>query len=465
MHFQNSWNYRKYRAKLVLSNFRVPLLEVSSSASCAFLIHAMRLIVFDRLTDARIHFHPLALCRPIFELRCGMTTLLEKLVARFAAKEVACFVPPYLAEAYRSRSNSPVNDLKTLADDDLLILDGRVKATELSEKISTTGPSEVGLDGNGEVLYVRLAKCDSSKVKNDSLESLLESAKAALPRSAEPIPAWNYLWELMLANPAVLAEDFRSANRSGIEGVVEEPRAIRGGMKDIHVASGAIVHSFVVLDAEHGPIYIDEGAEIHPFTRIEGPCYVGKRSILLGCKCREGNTIGPMCRVGGELEQSILQGFSNKYHDGFLGHAYVGEWVNLGAMTANSDLKNDYSNVTVVLDGRQSTNTGSTKIGCLIGDYAKTSIGTLFTTGAYVGCMTMAVTDGRALPKFLPSFAWYADGKFAAEIDKTRLYAAAKIAKARRGCEWTAAEETMWDQIHAITADQRMLAREYRERR
>ena len=94
-----------------------------------------------------------------------------------------------------------------------------------------------------------------------------------------------------------------------------------------------------VLDATAGPITIDEGAEIQPFTRIEGPCYVGKQSILLGAKCRAGNTIGPACRVGGEVEQSILHGYTNKYHDGFLGHAYVGQWVNLGRGTTNSDLQ------------------------------------------------------------------------------------------------------------------------------
>ena len=117
-----------------------------------------------------------------------------------------------------------------------------------------------------------------------------------------------------------------------------------------------------------------------------------------------------MCRLGGEVEGSIIQGYSNKYHDGFLGHAYVGQWVNLGAMTTNSDLKNDYSNVSVVLDGRTPVNTGSTKVGSLIGDHAKTSIGTLLNTGAYVGAMALLVADGRLLPKFIPSFAWYVDG-------------------------------------------------------
>ena len=123
----------------------------------------------------------------------------------------------------------------------------------------------------------------------------------------------------MLANPEQLAEDFAAAGRSGIEGTVEQPNAIRGSAKDVYVAHGALVHPMVVIDAANGPVYIDEGAEIHPFTRIEGPCYIGKKSILLGAKCREGNSIGPMCRVGGEVEESIIQGYSNKYHDGFLG--------------------------------------------------------------------------------------------------------------------------------------------------
>ena len=177
----------------------------------------------------------------------------------------------------------------------------------------------------------------------------------------------------------------------------------------------------VVLDAEHGPIYIDEGAEIHPFTRIEGPCYIGPKTILLGAKCREGNSIGPMCRIGGEVEESIIQGYSNKYHDGFLGHAYVGQWVNLGALTTNSDLKNDYSSVSMVLDGGASIPTGSAKVGAMIGDHVKTSIGTLLNTGCYVGAMSVLMATGKLLPKFLPSFAYFRDGAFGEEFGKPPL--------------------------------------------
>jgi UDP-N-acetylglucosamine diphosphorylase/glucosamine-1-phosphate N-acetyltransferase len=422
----------------------------------------MRLIVFDRPTDKRINFYPLALSRPIFELRCGMTSLLEKLIAKFAARDVTCFVPPYMAEVFRAQSGWTVNDVRTLGGDDLLVIDGRARAAEM--QIAAVGPSQVGLDATGEVLYARIAKADLGKLKTDSLENLLESAKAALAPAAEPVAAWNYAWDLVLANPLQLTADYQAASRCGIEGVVEESRAIRGSAKDVYVAPGATVHPMVVIDAERGPVYLDEGVEVQPFTRIEGPCYVGKGSILLGCKCREGNSIGPKCRVGGEVEGSIIHGYSNKYHDGFLGHAYVGEWVNLGAMTTNSDLKNDYSNVTVVQDGRRSTDTGSTKFGCLVSDHVKTSIGTLLTTGAYVGPMSMVVAGGKSLPKFLPSFAWLVDGHLAGDkdIDRKRLYATAEAAMSRRGCKWTAAMETMWDDIFALTSGERQAARDRR---
>ncbi len=410
----------------------------------------MRLIIFDRLTEKRLNFSPVALGRPIFELRCGMTSLADKLIAKVGVGDAACFVPPYMAETYRATTARPVNDPATLKGDDLLLVDARVKAEELTG--AAAGASHVALDADGDVAWARIAKEDLHKLRTESLESLLDSAAEALPRAAEVPALWNYAWELVLENPAQLAADFRAAGRCGIEGRIEQPCAIRGDRNDVYVAAGAVVHPMAVIDAEHGPVYIDEGAVVHPFTRIEGPCYLGKNSVLLGCKCRGGNSIGPMCRLGGEVEGSIIQGFSNKYHEGFLGHAYVGQWVNIGALTTNSDLKNDYSPVSVVLDGRRAVNTGSTKVGSLIGDHAKTSIGTLLNTGAYVGAMSILIADGRLLPKFIPSFGWYIDGAVTAGFGKLRLYVTAKAAMSRRNCLWTEAEEKMWDAVYELTA-------------
>ena len=271
-------------------------------------------------------------------------------------------------------------------------------------------------------------------------------------RLPHPVPTYHYTWDLILSNPEQLADDFAAAGRSGIEGTVEQPNAIRGSLKDVYIAPGALVHPMVVIDAARGPVYIDEDVEVHPFTRIEGPCYIGRKSILLGAKCREGNSIGSMCRIGGEVEESIIQGYSNKYHDGFLGHAYVGEWVNLGALTTNSDLKNDYTSVSVILDGHEGIDTGSTKVGSLIGDHTKTSIGTLLNTGAYVGAMAVIAATGKPLPKFIPSFAWFLEGVVTKGFGKQQLYRTARVSMGRRKCQWTAADEAMWNEICQQTA-------------
>ncbi len=410
----------------------------------------MRFIFYDGPSEKRANFHPLSLSRPIWELRCGMSTLSEKLIAKVGATGAACFVEPYMADSYRAKTDMKVNDPSTLTGDDLLVVNGRVKAGGFD--VAPTGPSEVGVSGDGEVLYARIAAGDLGKVKTGGIDELLESAAAALPTVATNLPTWNYTWDLVLANPKQLAEDFKSAGRSGIEGTVEQPNAIRGSEKDVFVAAGAVVHPMVVIDAANGPVYLDEGVEVHPFTRIEGPCYVGKKSILLGAKCREGNSIGPVCRIGGEVEESIIQGYSNKYHDGFLGHAYVGEWVNLGALTTNSDLKNDYSDVSVMLDGRRPVNTGSIKVGSLIGDHTKTAIGTLLNTGSYVGAMALIMPTGAPLPKFIPSFAWFLDGVTTKGFGKGKLYETAAIAMSRRKCEWTEDEQAMWEAIFEMTA-------------
>ena len=137
----------------------------------------------------------------------------------------------------------------------------------------------------------------------------------------------------------------------------------------------------VVADTTHGPVVIGAGAVVTAFTRLEGPCAVGRGTQRLGAKVRAGTTLGPNCRIGGEVEASIVQGHTNKYHDGFLGHAYVGEWVNLGAGTANSDLRNDYGEVTRAAHGGPGGRPGQAKVGCFLGDHTRTGLGRMLNTG------------------------------------------------------------------------------------
>jgi len=318
--------------------------------------------------------------------------------------------------------------------------------------VAASGPSEVGVAEDGEVMYVRLAAANAGKLSGESMDEILASAAGALPNKPCKLPTWDYVWELVLANAREITREFAARGQSGIEGTVEEPSAIRGSKGDVYVGPGCSVHPMVVLDTEHGPIYLEADVEVHPFTRIEGPCYVGAGSQLLGAKCREGNSIGPVCRIGGEVEESIFHGYSNKYHDGFLGHAYVGEWVNLGAQTSNSDLKNDYSTVSVILDGKGAIDTGSTKVGSMIGDHAKTSIGTLLNTGSYVGAMALIMAAGKPLQKFIPSFAWFIGGRVTKGFGRKKLYEAAATAMPRRGRQWTAAQRDLWEAVFELTA-------------
>jgi UDP-N-acetylglucosamine diphosphorylase/glucosamine-1-phosphate N-acetyltransferase len=437
----------------------------------------MRLILVDRFEEIRRNFYPIALNRPLWELRCGISSLGEKLIDKTGASDVAYFVPDYMAEAYQAKVKHPVNDLSILNENDLLIVDPLVKCQDCSTAIlavktrhgqdgreDQTRPgwpcykSGVGLDQEGRILYARVTSGElKGTVVNDVVE-FLEAARAKLPNVLCTLKTWRYIWELILANAEQITEDFVAAGQNGIEGIVEQPSAIRGGKKDVYIGPGAVVHPMVVIDAEYGPVYIDQGVQIQPFSRIEGPCYIGKDSILTGANCRAGNSIGPVCRIGGEVEGSIIHGYSNKYHDGFIGHSYIGEWVNLGALTTNSDLKNDYSTVSIMLDGRRSIDTGSTKVGSLIGDHAKTSIGTLLNTGSYVGAMTIILATGKPLPKFIPSFGWFVEGIVTKGFGKARLFETAKIVMGRRGCKWSAAEQSMWEAVYAITAQQREIA-------
>ncbi|HYT94245.1 MAG TPA: hypothetical protein VEL76_36350, partial [Gemmataceae bacterium] len=220
----------------------------------------------------------------------------------------------------------------------------------------------------------------------------------------------------------------------------------------------------VVVDTSGGPVIVDREAIVTAFTRLEGPCYVGPQAQILGAKVRAGTTVGPQCRVGGEVEASILHGHSNKYHDGFLGHSYVGEWVNLGAGTHNSDLRNDYGEVTVVVGGERIA-TGLSKVGCFIGDHTKTALGTLINTGSNIGSFCNLLPSGPLLPKYLPSFTNWWNGSLREAADLPALLRTAEEVMRRRGEAFTAAHAALVRHVHEQTAAERRRALREAEQR
>jgi len=159
--------------------------------------------------------------------------------------------------------------------------------------------------------------------------------------------------------------------------------------------------------------------------------------------------------VGGEVEESIIHAYSNKYHTGFLGHSYVCEWVNLGALTTNSDLKNDYSTVKVYLNGNP-VDTGSIKVGSFIGDHTKTSIGTLLNTGTIIGIMCNLMAGSGPLPKYIPSFCWYLQDRISKGLGLGAALATARAAMGRRKRQLSPAMERLIRYTESLTKQEKM---------
>jgi UDP-N-acetylglucosamine diphosphorylase/glucosamine-1-phosphate N-acetyltransferase len=220
----------------------------------------------------------------------------------------------------------------------------------------------------------------------------------------------------------------------------------------------------VLIDVTKGPVTIERGAVVQAFSRVEGPCFVGADTHLLAAHVK-GSSIGPQCRIGGEVEASVVHGYSNKAHDGFLGHSYLAEWVNFAAGTHTSDLRADYGTVRFRLDGRQ-IDSGLMKVGAFVGDHTKTSLNTLFNTGSLVGPFGLLLTPGVLLPRLLPPFCQVAQGRTAERTDLREMFATAEAMMARRGRPWTEDHAEFFLALYEATAGQRrQLLREGEQRR
>jgi UDP-N-acetylglucosamine diphosphorylase/glucosamine-1-phosphate N-acetyltransferase len=262
---------------------------------------------------------------------------------------------------------------------------------------------------------------------------LLGSALTALPVEATFL---DWPWDLMARNAEAIEQDLAGMTPA-LAGRVHRLAALEEAER-VRIEEGAVVGAFAVLDASDGPILVGRGARIEAHSHVRGPCVIGEGTQILGGAI-SGTTFGPQCRIAGEVESSVWQGYANKRHHGFVGHSLVGEWVNLGALTTTSDLKNNYGSVRVVIDG-QDVDSGSPKVGSLIGAHVKTGIGTLLPTGACVGTGANLFGGSRFAPRSLASFTWWNGEDFAVH-DLPRMLATARIAASRRQRTLTPAAE------------------------
>ena len=408
----------------------------------------MRLIIFE--DDRFDRLYPLTYMRPVFDLRCGHTTLREKIERAAGRKADALFVRNWLRDSVVARTGETVNQLTTLRGDDLILVNGR--CLWLGDGGPPSGREVCAMAGD-EVAYAALSRDTVEKISAQDFTEFLSAAAKVLPQEKADVQLIAYPWDLIEENAGAIRDDFAKLGKSGIHGTLADLSTVWGPEDQVYIAPGAVVEPGVVIDTHDGPVIIEEGVRVNPHTRIQGPAAIGRNSLIVGGKIREGTTIGPVCRVGGEVEEAIFHGYTNKYHDGFLGHAYVCEWVNLGALTTNSDLKNDYGTVEIQLAGGL-TDTGSTKVGCFIGDHTKTSIGTIINTGTIIGMMSNILGAGSLLPKRVPSFVMFMDGKFFKAGFK-RLVATARKAMGRRDVELLPEDEELLKFLFALTRDER----------
>ena len=278
--------------------------------------------------------------------------------------------------------------------------------------------------------------------------------------TGDGLPAWpehrvagrllGTVWDLMAENADRIRMD---ASRLHDVAVAAEVHRIGSG--PVAAAADAVIEPGVIIDTTAGPVVLASGARVQGPSRLTGPLYVGEDSAILGGAV-ESSSIGPCCRIRGEVQASVILGFSNKAHDGYLGHSVVGRWVNLGAMTTNSDLKNNYSRVRLLIGGRQ-IETGLLKVGCFLGDHVRTGIGTRLDTGTVVGTGSNLFGGGMP-PRDVPPYSW-CSGSEPTEYDLDRFLTTAQSVMARRDVRLDDGMRAVYRNAFAASAGQRAAAR------
>jgi UDP-N-acetylglucosamine diphosphorylase/glucosamine-1-phosphate N-acetyltransferase len=407
----------------------------------------VRLCVFE---DAGVaNLEPLSLTRPAFDLWLGAGTQLERLRRVFPSAEVGAVVRPALAALCRLRyPDMPVNDADWLRRGPVLYVNARWLPPAVPATYPETG--EVGLVAEQVAFAATAVHGADDSTPEQFAARLAEWRRDPAARQAGGVML-DYLWNFVDHNAEALGQDYNSWH------VDRKPAAtnisVAGPREQAVVDPAARIEPHVLIDTTRGPVLIDRDAVVQAFSRIEGPCYIGRESQIVAAKLR-GGSVGPQCRIGGEVESSIVQGFSNKYHDGFLGHSYVGEWVNFGAGSHTSDLRTDYAPITMTVNGAR-VDSGQIKIGSYLGDHTRMSIGTLLNTGTVIGPFGLLLTSGTLLPRVIPAFCRYGHGRIQERTDLREMFATAATVMARRGEEWTETHADVYFGLFEQTAANR----------
>ena len=371
------------------------------------------LLIFD---DGRGDFGPLTEMRPASALRTGGVTNLERIertLGRFAS---GFLVPDSLAGPLHARVSVPVN---TPGDNAAMCVNARWWGIGGLPEIETGQAAMIG----DEILVAALDPADlHSFASSRSLPDHIDCGEVEGTLYRRPWDILDHLSDALSVDLDATSLPTKFAKRGDVV-----------GEHLVHMAESAVVFPGVVLDATEGRIVVEAEAILRPGAVLCGPCWIGRGSTVAeGAVIRANTVIGPGCKVRGEVAASVILGYCNKAHDGHLGHSMLGCWVNLGAGTINSDLKNTYSAVRIRMPTEE-VDTGLVKVGCFLGDHVKTGIRTSINTGTVVGAGSN-LFGGRMPLAYVPPFSW-AEGEVLVEYQIDRFLATAQAAMRRRDVE------------------------------
>lgn len=408
----------------------------------------MSIVLFEDDHVARLA--PITLSRPAYAITCGSYRLVDWL-ERWQ-QPLRAIVRPHLAEL--QRIDFPQFQTPRAGLGRLLLVNARlVPAASVLRNLRAL--SEAHTSGafywQGE-LAAALLSTDAWLTSTDPTK-LADQLRLAgieqLPRHDAELPLFRYPHDVVAWNMQSLKENLEDRIGTGLY------REIADG---VFAAEGAKLGQYIASDTGAGPIVLDAGASIGPYTLLRGPAYLGpKARVIEHSAIKDFVSVGHTVKIGGEVEASVIEPFTNKQHHGFLGHSYLGSWINLGAGTCNSDLKNTYGHVKMDYRG-ESVSTGMQFLGCIVGDYSKSAINTSIFTGKVIGACSMLygfVTTN------VPSFVNYARSfGQVTELPSEIMVATQQRMFARRSVAQRPCDVQLLHDMYELTRHERQMAGE-----
>ncbi len=353
------------------------------------------IVLFDG--NERNNLLPLTATRAVADLRIGILTIKEKW-EKYLNVKVDILTHDYLQPkyTYEAKDNAVFINASVLPTDDLLVA---------IEKID----NEMVMKNDATIIALRTNNLIYSLADLNNVIDKLHSKTIQLSNS--PI---NFPWDIFTVNGQEIKNDIKLLGLKPNPEKLSSTNTLLGN--EIYIEDGASCEC-AILNTTNGPVYLGKDSEVMEGCTVRGPFALGEHATLkMQTKIYGDTTVGPHCKVGGEVSNSVLFGYSNKGHDGFIGNSVIGEWCNLGADTNNSNLKNNYGKVKAYnYPSKDFINTGLQFCGLIMGDHAKSSINTMFNTGTVVG-VCANVFGGGFHPKFVNDFAWGNDAIF--ELEK-----------------------------------------------